>query len=163
TPGRPDSPCRPRRRAGSRPAPAAASPTTARTAVRSAGPRHSRPSSQIHARVESNLAARVQRSGTPLPARPGCPAARLRPAGRRRLRLHGWTRHTGSTGARRERRYGGRNGEVVGIFGRKRRTEGGSAGRHAAPEADDTIEDEAYDEDSELSDVSDGPFDVADF
>jgi len=51
----------------------------------------------------------------------------------------------------------------VGIFGRKRRTEGGSAGRHAAPEADDTIEDEAYDEESELSDVSDGPFDVADF
>ena len=51
----------------------------------------------------------------------------------------------------------------MGIFGRKRRTEGGSAGRHAAPEADDTIEDEAYDEDSELSDVSDGPFDVADF
>ena len=51
----------------------------------------------------------------------------------------------------------------MGIFGRKRRTEGGSAGRHAAPEADDTIEDEPYDEDSELSDVSDGPFDVADF
>lgn len=51
----------------------------------------------------------------------------------------------------------------MGIFGRKRRTEGGSAGRHAAPEADDTIEDEAYDEESELSDVSDGPFDVADF
>jgi uncharacterized protein YggU (UPF0235/DUF167 family) len=51
----------------------------------------------------------------------------------------------------------------VGIFGRKRRTEGGSAGRHAAPDADDTIEDEAYDEDSELSDVSDGPFDVEDF
>jgi len=51
----------------------------------------------------------------------------------------------------------------VGIFGRKRRTEGGSAGRHAAPDADDTIEDEAYDEDSELSDVSDGPFDVGDF
>jgi hypothetical protein len=51
----------------------------------------------------------------------------------------------------------------VGIFGRKRRTEGGSAGRHAAPEADDTIEDDEYDEDGELSDVSDGPFDVADF
>ncbi|MBE1496963.1 uncharacterized protein YggU (UPF0235/DUF167 family) [Amycolatopsis lexingtonensis] len=52
----------------------------------------------------------------------------------------------------------------MGIFGRKRRTEGGSAGRHAAPEADDTIEDEPYDdEESELSDVSDGPFDVADF
>ncbi|MEU7783655.1 MULTISPECIES: DUF3710 domain-containing protein [unclassified Amycolatopsis] len=52
----------------------------------------------------------------------------------------------------------------MGIFGRKRRTEGGSAGRHAAPDADDTIGDEAYDdEDSELSDVSDGPFDVADF
>jgi hypothetical protein len=52
----------------------------------------------------------------------------------------------------------------VGIFGRKRRTEGGSAGRHAAPEADDTFEDEAYDEDGpELSDVSDGPFDVTDF
>ncbi|SEC32627.1 Protein of unknown function [Amycolatopsis tolypomycina] len=51
----------------------------------------------------------------------------------------------------------------MGIFGRKRRTEGGSAGRHAAPESDDTIEDEAYEEDSELSDVSDGPFDVADF
>ncbi|GHG39515.1 MULTISPECIES: DUF3710 domain-containing protein [Amycolatopsis] len=51
----------------------------------------------------------------------------------------------------------------MGIFGRKRRTEGGSAGRHAAPEADDTIEDEAYDEESELSDVSDGPYDVADF
>jgi hypothetical protein len=51
----------------------------------------------------------------------------------------------------------------VGIFGRKRRTEGGSAGRHGAPEADDTIEDGAYDEDDELSDVSDGPFDVADF
>ncbi|EOD63923.1 DUF3710 domain-containing protein [Amycolatopsis vancoresmycina] len=53
----------------------------------------------------------------------------------------------------------------MGIFGRKRRTEGGSAGRHAAPEADDTIEDEAYDEEDgpELSDVSDGPFDVADF
>ncbi|MBE8525663.1 DUF3710 domain-containing protein [Amycolatopsis sp. H6(2020)] len=51
----------------------------------------------------------------------------------------------------------------MGIFGRKRRTEGGSAGRHTAPEADDTIEDEAYDEESELSDVSDGPFDVADF
>jgi hypothetical protein len=51
----------------------------------------------------------------------------------------------------------------VGIFGRKRRTEGGSAGRHAAPEADDTIGDEAYDEEAELSDVSDGPYDVADF
>jgi hypothetical protein len=51
----------------------------------------------------------------------------------------------------------------VGIFGRKRRTEGGSAGRHAAPEADDTIEDGEYDEESELSDVSDGPYDVADF
>jgi len=52
----------------------------------------------------------------------------------------------------------------VGIFGRKRRTEGGSAGRHAAPEADDTFEDEVPDEDGpELSDVSDGPFDVADF
>ncbi|WP_410588932.1 DUF3710 domain-containing protein [Amycolatopsis sp. lyj-23] len=53
----------------------------------------------------------------------------------------------------------------MGIFGRKRRTEGGSAGRHAAPEADDTFEDAAYeDEDgSELSDVSDGPYDVADF
>jgi hypothetical protein len=51
----------------------------------------------------------------------------------------------------------------VGIFGRKRRTEGGSAGRHAAPDADDTIEDEEYSEDSELSDVSDGPFDVGDF
>jgi hypothetical protein len=50
----------------------------------------------------------------------------------------------------------------VGIFGRKRRTEGGSAGRHTAPEAGDTIEDGA-DEDPELSDVSDGPFDVADF
>ncbi|WP_410639951.1 DUF3710 domain-containing protein [Amycolatopsis sp. lyj-346] len=52
----------------------------------------------------------------------------------------------------------------MGIFGRKRRTEGGSAGRHAAPEADDTFEDEGYGEDgSELSDVSDGPYDVADF
>ncbi|UOZ02393.1 DUF3710 domain-containing protein [Amycolatopsis sp. WQ 127309] len=51
----------------------------------------------------------------------------------------------------------------MGIFGRKRRTEGGSAGRHAAPDADDTIEDEEFSEDSELSDVSDGPFDVADF
>ncbi|RSD08556.1 DUF3710 domain-containing protein [Amycolatopsis eburnea] len=52
----------------------------------------------------------------------------------------------------------------MGIFGRKRRTEGGSAGRHAAPEAEDTIEDEPYDdEEAELSDVSDGPFDVADF
>ncbi|MEV6625027.1 DUF3710 domain-containing protein, partial [Amycolatopsis sp. NPDC051114] len=51
----------------------------------------------------------------------------------------------------------------MGIFGRKRRTEGGSGGRHGAPEADDTIEDDAYDEDDELSDVSDGPFDVADF
>ncbi|WP_328458734.1 DUF3710 domain-containing protein [Amycolatopsis sp. NBC_00438] len=51
----------------------------------------------------------------------------------------------------------------MGIFGRKRRTEGGSAGRHAAPDADDTIEDESFSEDSELSDVSDGPFDVADF
>ena len=51
----------------------------------------------------------------------------------------------------------------MGIFGRKRRTEGGSAGRHAAPEADDTIEDGEYDEESELSDVSDGPYDVADF
>lgn len=53
----------------------------------------------------------------------------------------------------------------MGIFGRKRRTEGGSAGRHAAPEADDTIEDDAYDEDDgpELSDVSDGPYDVEDF
>ncbi|MET8850459.1 DUF3710 domain-containing protein [Amycolatopsis sp. NPDC004625] len=52
----------------------------------------------------------------------------------------------------------------MGIFGRKRRTEGGSAGRHAAPEAEDTFEDEPYDdEDPELSDVSDGPFDVADF
>ncbi|WP_086852248.1 DUF3710 domain-containing protein [Amycolatopsis kentuckyensis] len=51
----------------------------------------------------------------------------------------------------------------MGIFGRKRRTEGGSAGRHAAPEAEDTFEDEAYEEESELSDVSDGPFDVADF
>ncbi|MDQ7806159.1 DUF3710 domain-containing protein [Amycolatopsis sp. A133] len=51
----------------------------------------------------------------------------------------------------------------MGIFGRKRRTEGGSAGRHAAPEADDTIGDEAYDEEAELSDVSDGPYDVADF
>ena len=52
----------------------------------------------------------------------------------------------------------------MGIFGRKRRTEGGSAGRHAAPEADDTFEDEVPDEDGpELSDVSDGPFDVADF
>lgn len=51
----------------------------------------------------------------------------------------------------------------MGIFGRKRRTEGGSAGRHAAPDADDTIEDEEYSEDSELSDVSDGPFDVGDF
>ena len=53
----------------------------------------------------------------------------------------------------------------MGIFGRKRRTEGGSAGRHAAPEADDTFEDEAYDDEDgpELSDVSDGPFDVADF
>jgi hypothetical protein len=51
----------------------------------------------------------------------------------------------------------------VGIFGRKRRTEGGSAGRHAAPDADDTIEGEEFSEDSELSDVSDGPFDVGDF
>ncbi|ADJ44403.1 hypothetical protein AMES_2580 [Amycolatopsis mediterranei S699] len=52
----------------------------------------------------------------------------------------------------------------MGIFGRKRRTEGGSAGRHAAPEADDTFEDEEHDEDGpELSDVSDGPFDVTDF
>ncbi|MGW3961267.1 DUF3710 domain-containing protein [Amycolatopsis sp. NPDC005003] len=51
----------------------------------------------------------------------------------------------------------------MGIFGRKRRTEGGSAGRHAAPEAEDTFEDEPYDEESELSDVSDGPYDVADF
>ncbi|MEV6877333.1 DUF3710 domain-containing protein [Amycolatopsis sp. NPDC051128] len=53
----------------------------------------------------------------------------------------------------------------MGIFGRKRRTEGGSAGRHAAPEAADTIEDGEYDEydDSELSDVSDGPYDVTDF
>ncbi|WP_410610658.1 DUF3710 domain-containing protein [Amycolatopsis sp. lyj-109] len=51
----------------------------------------------------------------------------------------------------------------MGIFGRKRRTEGGSAGRHAAPEADDTFEDEAYEDEGELSDVSDGPFDVADF
>lgn len=51
----------------------------------------------------------------------------------------------------------------MGIFGRKRRTEGGSAGRHAAPDTDDTIEDEEFSEDSELSDVSDGPFDVADF
>ncbi|MFF1613850.1 DUF3710 domain-containing protein [Amycolatopsis sp. NPDC058278] len=53
----------------------------------------------------------------------------------------------------------------MGIFGRKRRTEGESAGRHAAPEADDTFEDEAYDDEDgpELSDVSDGPFDVADF
>ncbi|WP_326947698.1 MULTISPECIES: DUF3710 domain-containing protein [unclassified Amycolatopsis] len=51
----------------------------------------------------------------------------------------------------------------MGIFGRKRRTEGGSAGRHAAPDADDTIEDDEFSEDSELSDVSDGPFDVADF
>lgn len=52
----------------------------------------------------------------------------------------------------------------MGIFGRKRRTEGESAGRHAAPEADDTIEDDAYDDEAdELSDVSDGPFDVADF
>ena len=53
----------------------------------------------------------------------------------------------------------------MGIFGRKRRTEGDSAGRHAAPEADGTIEDGAYeDEDGpELSDVSDGPYDVADF
>jgi uncharacterized protein YggU (UPF0235/DUF167 family) len=50
----------------------------------------------------------------------------------------------------------------VGIFGRKRRTEDGSAGRHAAPDADDTIEDEAGEE-AGLSDVSDGPFDVADF
>jgi hypothetical protein len=51
----------------------------------------------------------------------------------------------------------------VGIFGRKRRTEGGSDGRHAAPEVDDTIEGGEYDEDPELSDVSDGPYDVADF
>ncbi|SFW89363.1 DUF3710 domain-containing protein [Amycolatopsis australiensis] len=51
----------------------------------------------------------------------------------------------------------------MGIFGRKRRTEGGSAGRHAAPEADDTIEDAYDDEEAELSDVSDGPYDVADF
>ncbi|RSM36508.1 DUF3710 domain-containing protein [Amycolatopsis balhimycina DSM 5908] len=53
----------------------------------------------------------------------------------------------------------------MGIFGRKRRTEDGSAGRHAAPEADDTIEDDAYDDEDgpELSDVSDGPYDVADF
>lgn len=51
----------------------------------------------------------------------------------------------------------------MGIFGRKRQAEGGSAGRHAAPEADDTIEDEAYEDGPELSDVSDGPFDVADF
>ncbi|MGW4062381.1 DUF3710 domain-containing protein [Amycolatopsis sp. NPDC004747] len=53
----------------------------------------------------------------------------------------------------------------MGIFGRKRRTEGGSAGRHAAPEAEDTFEDEAYDDEvgPELSDVSDGPHDVADF
>lgn len=53
----------------------------------------------------------------------------------------------------------------MGIFGRKRRTEEGSAGRHAAPEADDTIEDEAYDDEdgSELSDVSDGPYDVEGF
>lgn len=48
----------------------------------------------------------------------------------------------------------------MGIFGRKRRTEDGSAGRHAAPDADDTIEDG---EEDGLSDVSDGPFDVADF
>ena len=48
----------------------------------------------------------------------------------------------------------------MGIFGRKRRAEGGSAGRHAAP---DTGED-SYDHDEEalLSEVSDGPFDVAD-
>lgn len=52
----------------------------------------------------------------------------------------------------------------MGIFGRKRRTEGGSAGRHAAPDTGNTIEDEPYEDDEEeLSDVSNGPFDVADF
>ena len=52
----------------------------------------------------------------------------------------------------------------MGIFGRKRRAEGGSAGRHAAPEGEGT--DESYDsyddEEALLSEVSDGPFDVAD-
>jgi len=49
----------------------------------------------------------------------------------------------------------------VGIFGRKRQTETRSAGRHAAPEAEDLPDDEVYEEEPELSEVADGPFDVA--
>jgi hypothetical protein len=50
----------------------------------------------------------------------------------------------------------------VGIFGRKRRPESESAGRHAAPEVEDLPEDEYAEEEPELSEVSEGPFDAAD-
>ncbi|MFE0025765.1 DUF3710 domain-containing protein [Amycolatopsis sp. NPDC059021] len=53
----------------------------------------------------------------------------------------------------------------MGIFGRKRRAGERSGGRHAAPEVEDDFAEELDDgePEPELSEVSDGPFDVADF
>lgn len=54
----------------------------------------------------------------------------------------------------------------MGIFGRKRRTDddtGRSTGRHAAPEVDETANDDEVDGiAAELSNAPDGPFDIAD-